>query len=111
MCTKGFKPHVTGKGHLIRVDDQDIPLPTSFFLDIRLGRDQGRKAGVGSGSQLRSGLGSSELPRPLSLHPRLTIPPTKHPRRLGIQPVSHANLQAGECESTNWKETNEVFIQ
>ena len=48
MCTKGFKPHVTGKGHLIRVDDQDIPLPTSFFLDIRLGRDQGRKAGVGT---------------------------------------------------------------
>ena len=65
---------------------------------------------MGRGSQVRSGLGSSELPRPLSLHPRLTTPPTKHPRCLGIQSVSHANLQAGECESTNWKETNEVFM-
>lgn len=40
--------------------------------------------------------------------PRLTTSPTKHPRRLGIQPVSHTNLQAGECWSPYWKETNEV---
>lgn len=47
MCTKGFKPHVTGKSHLIRVDDQDIPLSTS-----RLPRDQ---TWEGSGEEGRSG--------------------------------------------------------
>lgn len=48
------------------------------------------------------------LPETHHCTPRLTTTPTKHPRCLGIQPVSHTNLQAGECRSTYWKETNKV---
>lgn len=103
MCTKGFVPHVTFSIHLIKVGSCELPLP---LADQTWGRNQ-RTAVVGNGCQE---VGWAPQSSPILYHctPRLTTSLTKHPRCLGIQPVSHTNLQAGECWSTYWKETNEV---